>query len=125
MMIRSSVLRHCVFLLQCYKSQGHNNEELGSLLSFFFCSSVGGPHGHNNKQLNSSSSHSFVLVLQLSQVHNEELDSSSSCFFCFSAISPRDTTTRSSALCHHVFFLFKCWRSPWARRREAQSSAQR
>jgi len=73
----------------------------------------------------SFSSHSFVLMLQLSQTHdNEELNSSSSCFFCSSAINPRDMTIRNLVLRRHVLFLFKCWRSPWARRRGALSSTQ-
>jgi hypothetical protein len=45
-------------------------------------------------------------------------------FFCSNVISCKDMMTRSSAFLHHVLFLFKRWRSPWARRQGTQSSAQ-
>jgi hypothetical protein len=76
---------------------------------FFLCSNVGGPHGHNNEELNTLSLCSFVLVLQVSQVHDDkELSSLLSCFFCSSVVNPRDTTTRNLVPHHHVFCLFKC-----------------
>jgi hypothetical protein len=88
---------------------------------YFFCSSVGSPHGHNNEELSSSLSCSFVLVWQVSQAHNDkEFNSALSCFFCSSVVSPRDTTTMNSIPLHHVIFLFKYCRSLGPRQKVAE-----
>ncbi len=71
------------FLFQCCRSDGHNDEKLGSLSScFFFGSNFVGPQCHNDEEFNSLSSCFFVLVLHIIQTHdNEELNFSSSRFF--------------------------------------------
>jgi hypothetical protein len=103
------VIMFFVLMLQVTETQ--DDKKLGSLLScLFFGSSVGGPHGHD-KEFNSSLSRSFVLVLQLSQMHdNKEFDSSSSFFFVQVLEVPMGMTTRSSIFRHHAL-LFQCCKS--------------
>jgi hypothetical protein len=73
--------------------------------SVCFCSKTRSPHGHDDEEFNSLLSCSFVLVLQVSQTQDdEEFNSSSSCLFCSSAIIPKDTTMKSSALRRRVIF---------------------
>jgi hypothetical protein len=74
-MMRSLILHHHTFF--CSNDVGHNDEEFDSLLCFFG-SNVKGPHGHDDEELNSTSSCSFVLVLQVNHVH----ETRSSTFHC-------------------------------------------
>ncbi len=122
MMTRSSAfLHHVLFLFKRWRSPWARRQGTQSsaqqqrvklfIVVYFFYSNVGSPHGHHDEELTSSSLCSFVLMLQVNQVHNDEkfslsssfflfqccksqghndkeLSSSSSCFFCSSVVGP-------------------------------------
>jgi hypothetical protein len=82
MMMKSLAPCRHALLLQCYRSFQHDDNELASSSSCFFCSSA--PQSHDNKELSSLLSCFFVLMLQVIQVRDdEEFSSLSSCFFLF------------------------------------------
>ncbi len=91
-MTRSSL---CFFVPMLEDTQVHDNEEF------------------SDKELNFSSSRFFVPVLKVIQMHDDiEFCSSLSFLKNSNATGPKDTMRRSLAPYSHVFFLFKCYRSP-------------